>query len=350
MNHLFIKLDKVIVSKNKNVFKNVSKLIAKNGRDFTYGAKSGEMKMGKRIIVIGSINMDLVVSIDDFPKPGETILGKQHQWFPGGKGANQAIAILRAGGNVRMVGKIGDDNLGEMVLDNFRRENLDLRGVKSITGAMTGLAIINVNSLGENNIVVSAGANKIWEETEAEITDLLKGYDMVVLQQEIPLNIVKSVLRIAKGQGLYTILNSAPASQEILPSLKYVDLLIVNEVEVSVLSGAVCNDIPSITKAVTQLDGNCHNIIVTLGKDGCLVFVDNTFHGIPSYKVKAVDTTAAGDVFVGAVATRLSEEGGILDAARWATAASALTVTKLGAQASIPYRRDICKFIKECNK
>jgi ribokinase len=308
------------------------------------------MKMGKKIIVIGSINMDLVVSIDDFPKPGETILGKQHQWFPGGKGANQAVAILRAGGNVRMVGKIGDDNLGEIVINNFRRENLELQGVKSLSGEMTGLAIINVNSLGENNIVVSAGANKVWQETETELTDLLKGYDMVVLQQEIPLNIVKSVLRIAKEQGLYTILNSAPASQDVLPSLKYVDLLIVNEVEVSVLSGAVCTDIPSVIKAVTQLGGDCRNIIVTLGKEGCLVFIDNTFHGIPSYKVKVVDTTAAGDVFVGAVATRLSEEEGILGAAHWATAASALTVTKLGAQASIPYRNDICKFIKEFDK
>lgn len=306
--------------------------------------------MGKKIIVIGSINMDLVVSINDFPKPGETILGKQHQWFSGGKGANQAVAISRTGGNVRMVGKIGDDKLSEIVYDNLQKENIDLQRVKCIRGEVTGLAIINVNSLGENNIIVSAGANKVWQETEEEIKDLLKGYDMVVLQQEIPLNIVKSVLKIAKEQGLYTILNSAPASKDVLPSLKYVDLLIVNEVEISILSNMEITDIPSIIQAVTKLSGDCHNIVVTLGKDGSVVYTGKEFHGIPAYKVKAIDTTAAGDVFVGAVATRLSEDAGILDAVYWATAASALTVTKLGAQASIPYRNDICKFIQESGK
>jgi ribokinase len=315
-----------------------------------YETKSGAITMGKKIIVVGSINMDLVVSINDFPKPGETILGKHHQWFPGGKGANQAVAILRSGGNVRMIGKIGDDNLGEIVASHLRKESLDLRGVKCIRGEVTGLAIINVNRLGENNIIVSAGANSVWQETEEELTELLKGYDMVVLQQEIPLNIVKSVLRIAKEQGLYTILNSAPASRDVLSSLKYVDLLIVNEVEVSVLSGIEITDMASITKAVAKLDHDCPSIIVTLGKDGCLVFVDNEFHGIPSYKIKVMDTTAAGDVFVGAVATCLSEGEGILEAARWATAASALTVTKLGAQASIPFRNDIDKFIQEFGK
>ena len=303
--------------------------------------------MGKNIIVVGSINMDLVLSVHDFPKPGETILGKSHQWFPGGKGANQAVAILRSGGNVRMAGKTGDDNLGEAIIRHLRSESLDLRGVKCIRGEMTGLAIINVNSLGENNIIVSAGANRVWPETEAELKELLQGCDMVVLQQEIPLNIVESVLCIAKEQGLYTILNSAPASRHILPFLKYVDLLIVNEVEVAVLSGMTITNMESITKAVAQLSGDCRNIIVTLGKDGCLVFTENEFHGIPSYKVKAVDTTAAGDVFVGAVATYLSEDKGILDAAHWATAASALTVTQFGAQASIPFRSDIDQFIRQ---
>ncbi len=306
--------------------------------------------MGKKIIVFGSINMDLVVSINDFPKPGETILGKHHQWFPGGKGANQAVAVFRTGGNVRMIGKIGDDHLGKIVINHLRGERMDLQGVKCIREEVTGLAIINVNSLGENNIIVSAGANQVWPETEAELNDLLKGYDMVVLQQEIPLRVVKSVLKIAKAQGVHTILNAAPASEDILPSLKYVDLLIVNEVEISVLSGMALADIPSITEAVIKLSGACSNIIVTLGKDGCLVFADNEFNGVPSYKVKVIDTTAAGDVFVGAVATRLSEGERILDAARWATAASALTVTKLGAQASIPHRNDIGKFILESGK
>lgn len=288
--------------------------------------------------------MDLVVSVNEFPKPGETVLGKQHHWFPGGKGANQAVAARRLGCEVCMIGKIGSDNLGEAAIVNLQHEGIDIRKVKRIDGP-TGLAVINVNSQGENNIVVSPGANLVWDETDDELRELLTGYSIVLLQQEIPLHVNERILKIAKENDAFTVLNAAPVDKSIIKSLHLVDLLIVNEIELSVLSGVEITGYSAMEEALRKLAVLCKKIIVTLGKDGCALW-DQKFSRIPAYHVTAVDTTAAGDAFVGAVVSALSEGNALTKAARWASAAGALTVTKLGAQASIPYREDVLNFIK----
>ncbi|HEX7714930.1 MAG TPA: ribokinase [Bacillota bacterium] len=301
------------------------------------------MKKIKKVIVFGSINMDLVVSVDEFPKPGETVLGKQHHWFPGGKGANQAVAIRRLGGDVCMIGKIGSDNLGEAAIVNLQREGINIQKVRRVD-SLTGLAVINVNSQGENDIVVSPGANLVWDETDDELRRLLTGYSIVVLQLEIPIYVIERILKIAKEVNVFTVLNAAPVDTGIIPSLHNVDLLIVNEIELSVLSG-VAITCSAMEDALQKLSVSCKNIIVTLGKDGCALW-DHRIYRIPAYHVKAVDTTAAGDAFVGAVVSALSEGIDLMEASRWASAVGALTVTKLGAQASIPYRNDVLDFIK----
>jgi ribokinase len=305
------------------------------------------MKRLKKVIVFGSINMDLVVSVSNFPKPGETILGKQHHWFPGGKGANQAVAIRRLGGDVSMVGKIGDDYLGQTAVDILHNENINTASIKSIKDVSTGLAIIQVDGYGQNTIVVSSGANEIWPETEATISRLLEGHDLAVFQLEIPIPTAAKIICQAKKMGLYTILNAAPANADILPVLSEIDLLIINETETALLSGKETINQENIREAVIQLaERGPSDIIVTLGEAGCLVFTGGNFYVIPSYRVDAVDTTAAGDTFVGAVVTRLGENAGIIDAARLASAAGALTVTRLGAQSSIPKREEVDEFIK----
>lgn len=301
-----------------------------------------------KIIVFGSINIDLVVSVDNFPKPGETILGRQHQWFPGGKGANQAVAIRRLGGDVCMVGKIGDDHLGQSAVNILNNENINTSYLKIINGVSTGLAIIQVDAQGENTIVVSPGANALWPETEEAIDILLNGHDLAVFQLEIPVPTVGKIIQSAKKKGIYTVLNAAPAHIDIIPFLPQVDLLIVNETETALLSGE--NNISSINihQAVNRLmELGPKEIIVTLGENGCLVFTGGQYHAISSYRVKAVDATAAGDTFVGAVVTKLSEGENVLEAARWAVAAGALTVTRLGAQASIPTKQEVEEFLQK---
>lgn len=298
-----------------------------------------------KTVVFGSINMDLVISVTNFSQPGETIIGKQHQWFPGGKGANQAVAIRRLGGAVSMVGKIGDDYLGQTAVNVLHSEHVATDYLKTVPGVATGLAVIQVDAKGENTIVVSPGANAVWPETAAEIDRILEDCDLVLLQLEIPVPVVGKILTQAKKRGLYTILNAAPACQAIIPYLPQVDLLIVNETEAALLSGEAQIDSTNIGQAITRLTKlGASEVIVTLGEQGCLVYTQGQYHSLAAYQVTAVDSTAAGDVFVGAVVTGLSRKASLLEAARWASAAGALTVTKLGAQVSIPTQGEVERF------
>lgn len=302
----------------------------------------------KKVIVFGSINMDLVISVNNFPKSGETILGKQHHWFPGGKGANQAVAIRRLGGDVCMVGKIGDDYLGQSAVSILHNEGIDTVNIKSINGVATGLAVIQIDSSGQNTIVVSPGANKFWPESEAEIQALLNGYDLAVFQLEIPVLTTGKIIEQAKKMNIYTVLNAAPAHMDILPVLPKVDLLIINETETALLSGEEVINPANIREAIIRLAGlGPKEIIVTLGGNGCLVFTGGKFFSIPSYKVETVDSTAAGDTFVGAVVTRIGKGKDILESARWAVAAGALTVTRIGAQSSIPTEKEVDEFLQK---
>lgn len=291
--------------------------------------------------------MDLVVSVDSFPKPGETILGKQHHWFPGGKGANQAVAVRRLGGDVCMVGKIGDDYLGQSAVNILHSENINTSHLKNVKGVSTGLAIIQVNTQGQNTIVVSPGANEIWPESEGDIDSILDECDLAVFQLEIPVAIVGKIMKRAKKKGIYTVLNAAPANIDVIPFLSEVDLLIINETETALLSGEKNISLANINQAISRLtELGPKEIIVTLGENGCFVFTDGNHHALNSYRVKAVDSTAAGDTFVGAVVTRLSARDNILEAARWAVAAGALTVTRLGAQVSIPTKKEVDEFLR----
>ena len=301
----------------------------------------------KKVIVFGSINMDLVVSVADFPKTGETILSKQHQWFPGGKGANQVVAVRRLGGEVSMVGKIGDDYLAQSAVNVLHKENINTCLLKTVKGVSTGLAIIQVDTQGQNTIVVSPGANGIWPESAEDIDSMLNECDLAVLQLEIPVAVAGKIMQRAKMKGVYTVLNAAPASIDVIPFLPEVDLLIVNETETAILSGEKNISAANINQAISRLTKlGSREIIVTLGENGCVVFTGGNYHALSSYRVKAVDSTAAGDTFVGAVVARLCEGDNILEASRWAVAAGALTVTRLGAQASIPTKKEVDEFLR----
>jgi ribokinase len=301
----------------------------------------------KKIVVFGSINIDLVIAVEQFSKPGETVLGKQHQWFPGGKGANQAVVIRRLGGVVAMVGKIGNDYLGEAALKTLQTEGVSTTYIKTVPDAATGLAIVQVDAQGQNTIVVSPGVNYRWDETDAELEQLLSECDLAVFQLEIPVATVGKLIKLAKRKGIFTVLNAAPANLEIIPFLTDVDLLIINETETALLGSEAIIDAENFQTAADRLlQYGCKDLIITLGESGCLVCTQGQSRLIPAYRVAVVDSTAAGDTFVGAVTTRLSTGDSLWEAARWAVAASALTVTRLGAQASIPAKNEVEEFIK----
>lgn len=300
----------------------------------------------KKVMVIGSINMDFVVEVDRFPKSGETILAKGNYQIPGGKGANQAVAISRNNVKVSMFGKIGDDEVGRGVLDIMRREHVDVSMIQCLNGVNSGAAIIYINAEGENTIVVLPGANDVWTETDDELKAALQGHDIVVLQMEIPAEVTARILEIAKGMGIYTVFNCAPANLSILPYLRYVDLLLVNEIELSLLSGLEVIEEQDVLKGMEKLSSYCDSIIVTLGEKGCSVKDGKKIKSLPAHRVKVADTTAAGDAFVGGVVTKISEGMDLFAAAEFATAVSALTVTKIGAQSSIPSRGEVDCYIE----
>ena len=299
----------------------------------------------KNICVIGSLNMDLVVNVDTMPKPGQTIIGSNFKEVPGGKGANQAVAMARLNGNVSMIGKVGEDGFGQTLINSLKNDKVDTTYIQTSKGA-TGVALITVDKNAQNSIVVSPGANfEVKEDDIDNNIEAIKNSDIVVLQLETPLNTIKYALNKAKELNKYTILNPAPAVKLDDEIIKSVDLLTPNETELEIISGVSIETEEDIQKAAQiMIEKGVKELIVTLGSKGSLYINKEKSMFKKAYKVEAVDTTAAGDSYTGALAVALSQDKNIEDAMDFASKVGALSVLKEGAQSSLPTLEDVKNF------
>lgn len=299
----------------------------------------------KNICVIGSLNMDLVVNVDTMPKPGQTIIGSNFKEVPGGKGANQAVAMTRLNGNVSMIGKVGEDGFGQTLINSLKNDKVDTTYIQTAKGA-TGVALITVDKNAQNSIVVSPGANfEVKEDDIDNNIEAIKNSDIVVLQLETPLNTIKYALNKAKELNKYTILNPAPAVKLDDEIIKNVDLLTPNETELEIISGVSIETEEDIQKAAQiMIEKGVKELIVTLGSKGSLYINKEKSMFKKAYKVEAVDTTAAGDSYTGALAVALSQDKNIEDAMDFASKVGALSVLKEGAQSSLPTLEDVKNF------
>lgn len=299
----------------------------------------------RRIVVVGSANTDMVVRVDELPRPGETVLGGRFAVIPGGKGANQAVAAARAGGRVSFVGRVGGDAFGQQALRGLKREGIDVRSVKRDVDAPSGIALIMVGATGENSIAVAPGANARLRA--ADVTRAASRFvdsAIVLLQLEIPLDAITAAARLARRQGARVILNPAPARSLPRSLLKLVSILTPNESETESLTGIrVTNDRSALRAARWLHDQGVETVMITRGAQGVFVSSSSGTKRIPAFRVKAVDTTAAGDVFNGSLATALADGASLHEAALFANAAAALSVTRRGAQPSAPLRSEIVR-------
>ena len=297
----------------------------------------------KRILVIGSSNTDMVIKTKKIPAPGETILGGTFLLNPGGKGANQAVAAARLGGKVTFVAKRGNDLFGNQAVGLFMREGIDTQYIVKDPKLPSGVALITVDTKGENSIVVAPGSNGnlMPEDIPVKIFESGK-FEILLLQLEIPIQTVEQSAVNASEHGMKVILNPAPALELSDNLLKHTWLLIPNETETEILTGIIVHDILSAEHATSALlQKGVKNVIITMGASGAFVRSENFIGMVPGVKVEAVDTTAAGDVFNGAVAVALSEGKDLKDAVIFANKAASISATRLGAQASAPYRNEV---------
>ncbi|HSL46118.1 MAG TPA: ribokinase [Anaerolineales bacterium] len=297
------------------------------------------------ILVVGSLNADLVVRSPRFPKPGETISGEDLQIIPGGKGANQAVASARQGASVAMVGRVGNDSFGPDLINNLKENNVDTSHVQTDPDSATGTAIIVVDANGQNSIVLSPGGNGRVKPSDLDNV-AFSDYKLLLLQLEIPAETVLSAARRARERGVRVLLNPAPAGPLPDELLSLPDFILPNESELSLLTDQPVNDIASAEKAAkTLLERGIQNVIVTLGANGALIVNQQTTKHIPPFKADVVDTTAAGDAFIGGFASALLENKSLEEAVRYGCACGALATTKFGAQPSLPTRVEVEKFI-----
>lgn len=303
----------------------------------------------KQIIVVGSSNTDMIIKLDHIPRPGETILGGEFVTASGGKGANQAVAAARAGGKVTFVARVGRDMFGDQAIAGFEKEKINTDHVSRDKFKPSGVALIFVAKDGENSIAVAGGANNGLSATDvkkakANIADA----GMLIMQLETPLEAVQAAADLAAKAGVRVILNPAPA--RVLPDelLKKISIITPNETEAELLTGInVDSDQAAAQAADKLLARGVKTVIITLGSRGAFVVGDGVRKLVPGFKVKAVDTTAAGDTFNGALAVALVEGQTLTSAVRFANAAAALSVTRLGAQTSVPTRKEIEKMLNK---
>ena len=306
-----------------------------------------------RIVVLGSTNTDMIVRLPELPAPGQTRLGGTFTTSPGGKGANQALAARRAGAEVVFLTAVGDDEQGRQALERYRGEGIDVSHARTIAGVATGVALIFVSKAGENMIGVAPGANcRLSPEDIDHLPDSVFEPGSVLLASlEVPLETVAQGLRRAKGAGMTTVLNPAPADTALLglDVLRFVDYLTPNRVEVRLLAGRDPLDTwDGAWRAATDLVAmGVPRVVVTLGDEGSLLVVPSHFKTVKAFPAAAVDTVGAGDAYNGALAVALAEKLPVLDAMRRASAAAALTVTRPGAQSALPDRAAIDRLCSE---
>lgn len=311
------------------------------------------MKRRPRILVVGSINMDLVIRCDKAPAGGETLLGESYTYIPGGKGANTAVAAARLGAEVTFAGKVGRDANGEILKNNLRNEGIctDFLGTDEKSG--TGLAPIVVEKNGQNRIIVIAGANMTIEKADIQKA-FEREYDAVMMQLEISQDIIIETCRIAKEKGVPVVLDAGPAQPFPLDKLVQLEILSPNETETLSLTGIEIESEADAKHAaeILQMKSNAKIIVIKMGGRGAYLYHNGTGKIYPSKKVEVVDTTAAGDAFTAALTFRYITTGDIEQAMIYANYVGALAVTKLGAQPSLPTAEEVEKFVeslKTCN-
>lgn len=297
----------------------------------------------QQILVVGSSNTDMVIKAAHLPRPGETILGGTFFMNPGGKGANQAVAIARLGGPVTFICKTGSDIFGHQSQQLFEEEGINTSYVFSDSENPSGVALITVDEKAENCIVVASGANaNLLPSDLAKAEEAIEQADLVLMQLEVPMETVRFVADIAWQKGKKVILNPAPAHPLPADLLRHLYLITPNETEAEMITGVKITDEASAGEAARVLAGmGVQHVIITLGSKGALIYSDGKAEMVPALKVDAVDTTAAGDVFNGALTVALSEGRSLKEAARFACKASAISVTRVGAQSSAPYRNEV---------
>mgnify|MGYP002529018482 FL=1 len=301
----------------------------------------------RQILVVGSSNTDMVIKAAHLPRPGETILGGTFFMNPGGKGANQAVAIARLGGSVTFICKTGSDIFGHQSQQLFEEEGINTSYVFSDSGNPSGVALITVDEKAENCIVVASGANaNLLPSDLAKAEEAIEQADLILMQLEVPMETVCFVADIAWQKGKKVILNPAPAHPLPADLLSHLYLITPNETEAEMITGVKITDESSAGEAARLLsEMGVQHVIITLGSKGALIYSDGKAEMVPALKVEAVDTTAAGDVFNGALTVALSEGRSLKEAARFACKASAISVTRVGAQSSAPYRNEVDIFV-----
>lgn len=311
--------------------------------------KSNKMKIEKenyslkRLAVVGSSNTDMVIKTDHLPRPGETVLGGTFFMNPGGKGANQAVAAARLGVSVSFICKTGNDIFGHQSHQLLEEEGIDTSYVFSDIRNPSGVALITVDANGENCIVVASGANaNLLPKDLEKAEEIINHSDIVLMQLEVPMETVEYVAKVASSKSKRVILNPAPAQHLSEELLSHLFLITPNETEAEMLSGIPIKDMDSAKKAAEEIGRmGVDNVVITLGSKGALVYGDGQFTEIKAFKVKAIDTTAAGDVFNGALCAALLEGQSLTDAVLFACKAASISVTRNGAQESAPYRNEI---------
>ncbi|QHW33895.1 ribokinase [Paenibacillus rhizovicinus] len=297
------------------------------------------------ILVVGSMNMDIVTQVDRHPIPGETIQGNATNFYIGGKGANQAVAASRSGALVAMAGAIGSDAFGLDIINRLAEDRIELdRVVKK--SVMTGVALITIDQAGENHIILSAGANNAYGANDVDQLDLAR-YDVILLQNEISVAATARVLDRAVEANIPVFMNPAPIAGFDVAQLRKVSFMILNELEAEEISGIEIGGIDEAKQAAKRMfESGLSRIIITLGSKGSL-YMDQTgiFVEMPAFSVSVVDTTAAGDTFIGAFAAKHADGSTIRECLHYATAASALAVSAAGAQSSIPTEDEVMAFL-----
>ena len=300
----------------------------------------------QKIVVVGSSNTDMIIKMSRIPKPGETIIGGDFSMAAGGKGANQAVAAARSGGQVTFIARVGNDLFGEQAIKGFAADGINVGGVIKDTNAPSGVALIFVGSDGENSIGVASGANaKLSVENIERTRDIISSAGILLIQLETPIETVKAAVQLAAPETM-VILNPAPAQPLDNEILRRVSILTPNESEAELLTGVTIeNEAGAATAATALLARGVETVLITLGARGTFVAGADFCGIVPGFSVTPVDTTAAGDVFNGALAVALAEKKPLQEAVRFANAAAALSVTKLGAQPSAPWRQEIKAFL-----
>jgi len=303
----------------------------------------------KKIIVVGSSNTDMIIKTPRIPRPGETVLSGEFYMAAGGKGANQAVAAARAGADVVFIGRVGDDMFGKQQVDSLIHDGINVAHVVRDKEAPSGVALICVAPDGENSITVASGANaRLAPEDVKHAEKVITSASLLLLQLETPFETIKAAAEIASAAGVPVILNPAPAQTLGADILSHVTYFTPNETEAELLTGrAIVKKSDLFGAAEALLSKGIKAVLITLGAQGVYVATKEKMDLVPAFRVRAIDTTAAGDVFNGALAVALAETKPLQEAVRFASAAAALSTTKIGAQPSIPFRKEIEDFLRE---